>query len=42
MDRIRELVKESVPNCTEEFKWSRPVFRTDKDFAYLKLHKEIH
>lgn len=40
MERIRELIKESVPNSTEEFKWSRPVFRNEKDFAYLKHAKK--
>lgn len=39
MERLRELLQESVPNSTEEFKWSRPVYRTDKDFAYLKRAK---
>jgi hypothetical protein len=40
MDRIRELIKESVPNSKEEFKWSRPVFKSEKDFAYLKRAKK--
>lgn len=40
MDRVRELIKESVPNSTEEFKWSRPVYRSGKDFAYLKSAKK--
>ncbi len=39
MQAIRQLIHESVPNATEEFKWSRPVFRSDKDFAYLKTAK---
>lgn len=36
---LRELVHDTVPDATEEFKWSRPVFRSDKDFAYLKTAK---
>lgn len=39
MEEIRKLVHESVPTATEEFKWSRPVFRATKDFAYLKTAK---
>lgn len=37
---IRALIHESVPNVVEEFKWSRPIFRTHKDFAYLQANKE--
>ncbi|HSI69080.1 MAG TPA: DUF1801 domain-containing protein [Gillisia sp.] len=40
LERVRELIKENVPNSTEEFKWSRPVFRSEKDFAYLKTSKK--
>lgn len=40
MERIRELIQETVPGSTEEFKWSRPVFRKGKDFAYLKRAKK--
>ncbi len=39
MEAIRKLIHESVPGVTEEFKWSRPVFKSDKDFAYLKTAK---
>lgn len=39
MNKIRELINESVPESTEEFKWSRPVFRSHHDFAYLKKAK---
>jgi hypothetical protein len=39
MQTIRSLIHESVPEVTEEFKWSRPVFRVTKDFAYLKTSK---
>lgn len=36
MEVLRQLVRATVPGVKEEFKWSRPVFRSDKDFAYLK------
>ncbi|MER2997663.1 DUF1801 domain-containing protein [Pontibacter populi] len=36
---IRQLIHDTVPQVTEEFKWGRPVFRTNKDFAYLKSAK---
>lgn len=39
MEKIRQLIHESVPGVTEEFKWSRPVFKTQKDFAYLQTTK---
>ena len=39
MEKIRELLHESVPGVTEEFKWSRPVFKAKKDFAYLQTTK---
>lgn len=39
MEAVRQLIHESVPHVVEEFKWSRPVFRATKDFAYLKTAK---
>lgn len=39
METIRKLIHDSVPNLTEEFKWDRPVFKSNKDFAYLKVAK---
>jgi hypothetical protein len=39
MDALRKLIHECVPSVTEEFKWSRPVFKAKKDFAYLKTAK---
>jgi hypothetical protein len=39
MERIRQLIHESMPGITEEFKWSRPVFKAKKDFAYLQATK---
>lgn len=39
MKIIRELIHQSVPNVVEEFKWSRPIFKTTKDFAYFLTNK---
>jgi len=39
MQEIRQLINQSVPAVKENFKWSRPVFSTEKDFAYLKTAK---
>jgi hypothetical protein len=39
METVRELIHSTVHNTSEEFKWSRPVFKADKDFAYLKTAK---
>jgi hypothetical protein len=39
MEMLREIIHRSVPAAIEEFKWSRPVFRTAQDFAYLKTSK---
>ncbi|WP_018478547.1 DUF1801 domain-containing protein [Pontibacter roseus] len=39
MEAVRQLIHSSVPDVSEEFKWSRPVFRAAKDFAYLKTAK---
>jgi hypothetical protein len=39
MGQLRQLIHENVPGVTEEFKWSRPVFRSTKDFAYFKTSK---
>ncbi|HEY1115111.1 MAG TPA: DUF1801 domain-containing protein [Chitinophagaceae bacterium] len=39
MEVLRQLVHDSVPGVQEEFKWGRPVFRSGKDFAYLKTAK---
>lgn len=39
MEEIRRLIHGSVDGVTEEFKWSRPVFKKSKDFAYLKIAK---
>jgi hypothetical protein len=39
MDRVRTLLYESVPGVTEDFKWSRPVYKSKKMFAYMKANK---
>ena len=39
MNIIRQLIHENVKKVQEEFKWSRPVFGKEKDFAYLKTAK---
>lgn len=39
MNTVRSLLHQSVKNITEEFKWSRPIFKTKKDFAYLQTNK---
>jgi hypothetical protein len=36
LETLRRIVHDSVPGVVEEFKWSRPVFRTARQFAYLK------
>lgn len=39
MEIIRSLIHENGRNVTEEFKWSRPIFKSTKDFAYLQANK---
>ncbi|MBX2963324.1 MAG: DUF1801 domain-containing protein [Cyclobacteriaceae bacterium] len=39
MEAIRTIIHKEVPSVTENFKWSRPVFSTDTDFAYFKTAK---
>lgn len=39
MEVIRSIIHQKVENVTEQFKWSRPVFKTTKDFAYLQASK---
>ena len=39
MEEVRQLIHQTVPEVKESFKWSRPVFGTVKDFAYLKTAK---
>jgi len=39
MEKIREIIRQAVPNVEENFKWGRPVFSATKDFAYFKSAK---
>lgn len=39
MQLIRKLIHEALPGATEQYKWGRPVFRLNKDFAYLQTTK---
>ena len=39
MNSVRELIHQSVPQVKENFKWKRPVFSTEDDFAYLQSTK---
>ncbi len=36
---VRKILHSAVANVQEEYKWSRPVFKKGKDFAYLKTAK---
>src|SRR5690606_12438157 len=38
MEIPRKLVHKNGENITEEFKWSRPIFKSDKDFAYFQVN----
>lgn len=40
MENIRQLIHESIMDVEEEFKWSRPIFRKVKNFAYLSTTKK--
>ncbi|SIQ32793.1 DUF1801 domain-containing protein [Maribacter ulvicola] len=37
---LRALIYELVPSVNEQYKWSRPVYATEKDFCYLKTTKK--
>lgn len=39
MEIIRLLIHQNAMSITEEFKWSRPIFKSSKDFAYLQSNK---
>lgn len=39
LETVRALIHQSVPDAIETFKWSRPIFSTTKDFAYLQANK---
>ena len=39
MEKVREIVHDTVRGVREEYKWSRPVFSNGVDFLYLKTAK---
>jgi hypothetical protein len=39
MKIVRTLIHETVPEVSEELKWGQPVFKSKKDFCYLKAAK---
>jgi uncharacterized protein YdhG (YjbR/CyaY superfamily) len=39
MIKIRSMLHDLVPNLSESFKWSRPVFGAASDFLYFKTSK---
>jgi len=39
LDKLRDLILKTVPHAKERFKWSQPVYTTEKDFVYLKSTK---
>lgn len=39
MEKLRTIIHREVSSVAENFKWSRPVFSTDTDFAYFKSAK---
>lgn len=39
MQALRAIIHEEVPSVIENFKWGRPVFSTESDFAYFKSAK---
>jgi hypothetical protein len=36
---MRDLIHQTLPDVVESFKWSRPIFSKQKDFAYLLSNK---
>ena len=39
MQLVRTIIHQNVQNVEEAFKWSRPIFKTTKDFAYFLVNK---
>jgi hypothetical protein len=39
MKQIRLLLHENLENLTEDFKWSRPIFKTSQNIAYFQSNK---
>ena len=40
LNKLRQLISQTVPLATEQIKWSRPVYGTKKDFCYLVSNKK--
>jgi len=40
LEKLRNLILETVPESEELFKWGQPVYATQKNFAYLKSTKK--
>ena len=40
LEKLRQLIHESVPGTKEAIKWGFPVFAKTKDFAYLRFSKK--
>lgn len=40
LEKLRELIHNSVSGVTEEIKWGFPVFAKTKDFTYLRYAKK--
>lgn len=40
LSTLRELIAKAIPEVAENFKWSRPVYATQKDFCYLQYNKK--
>lgn len=40
MEALRSFIHENVDEVEELFKWSRPVFHSSSDFAYIQVNKK--
>lgn len=40
MERVRSIIHENIEDVVENYKWSRPIFSLNHDFAYLKNAKK--
>lgn len=38
LQTLRAIIHQHVPLVQEEFKWSRPIFKTQKNFAYIQAN----
>lgn len=38
---LRNLILETVPSAEEKYKWNRPVYCLEEDFAYLQITKKF-